>query len=385
MVKELSYNSKLLAFDGYIARRDYIVNLLLITMVVVTLLFPYSIWLMTQMGNFIDFFTVGGIMKKAPLLLQCWVFLCTAVSCYFCISNIIRRLNDINGKVNTVINSICSILIIIAAFSMYFPMQYVCILGLINFILTMVLYFKRGKLSGQMPYDVTKQFNWGAFLGTWIWGLFNNSYIPLLYLVLSFLPCGFYFQLYCGFKGNEWAYKNKEWNDVDKFNKSQEKQATIWAVITGAFITLFMIFYIGFIFLLVGLTMTADKGTTTKIENFVNEVSQSYFESYEIEENENKFYVMPNDWNYYNYSQRIDVFGIAANMAATEREKIAKQENPNNMEYFSKYKEMPRTKIYSSTNLQLLAEYEEPHFEEDAGFLQVMKEGMKAYKFNNAE
>lgn len=78
-----------------------------------------------------------------------------------------------------------------------------------------------------MPYDYKKEFNWGAYFGTWIWGLFNNSYIPLLHLLLFLTPLGWYFRLLCGLKGNECAYKNKRYDDVKLFNKSQEKQAFI--------------------------------------------------------------------------------------------------------------------------------------------------------------
>ena len=35
---------------------------------------------------------------------------------------------------------------------------------------------------------VAKKFNWGAFAFSWIWGLCNKTYIPLLILIISFIP-----------------------------------------------------------------------------------------------------------------------------------------------------------------------------------------------------
>ena len=36
----------------------------------------------------------------------------------------------------------------------------------------------------EFPQEL-KRFNWGAFFGTWIWGLVNKSYITLLQLILG--------------------------------------------------------------------------------------------------------------------------------------------------------------------------------------------------------
>ena len=68
-----------------------------------------------------------------------------------------------------------------------------------------------------MPYDYKKEFNWGAFFGTWIWGLFNKSYKTLWMLLLWCTPWGLLFAIYCGIKGNEWAGKNRDWDNLEKF------------------------------------------------------------------------------------------------------------------------------------------------------------------------
>ncbi|KYH35528.1 hypothetical protein CLTEP_04670 [Clostridium tepidiprofundi DSM 19306] len=75
-----------------------------------------------------------------------------------------------------------------------------------------------GKFA-EVPANVNK-WNWGAFWLTWIWGIFNKSYIALL----SLLPIlNFIMPFYLGFKGNELAWRNNEWYDVEELHKTQKK------------------------------------------------------------------------------------------------------------------------------------------------------------------
>jgi hypothetical protein len=69
--------------------------------------------------------------------------------------------------------------------------------------------------------------NWGAFLLNWIWGLGNKTYIALLCL-LPFINTIMIFVLL--FKGNEWAWRNKQWESVEQFKQVQKKWA-IWGVV----------------------------------------------------------------------------------------------------------------------------------------------------------
>ena len=79
------------------------------------------------------------------------------------------------------------------------------------------------------PKDINR-FNWGAFLMPCVWGPANNTLIPLLSLVIMFAPFGFVlnivFSIYCGIKGNEWAWTNKQWNSIKEFHSVQKK----WAI-----------------------------------------------------------------------------------------------------------------------------------------------------------
>ena len=73
-------------------------------------------------------------------------------------------------------------------------------------------------------------FNWGALLGSWIWGLGNNVWLGLLGLI----PCvGFFVRFYLGSKGNEMAWKSKRWDSVQSFRQVQTTWAVVGAVLIG--------------------------------------------------------------------------------------------------------------------------------------------------------
>ena len=93
-------------------------------------------------------------------------------------------------------------------------------------------------LTGYKGKDIPKElneFNWGAFLLTFIWGIPHKAWITLLAIPFIWiqLPLGLNWllftilQIYSGFKGNMWAYQNDWWMTYKDFRK---KQAT-WAVI----------------------------------------------------------------------------------------------------------------------------------------------------------
>ncbi len=74
-----------------------------------------------------------------------------------------------------------------------------------------------------------KGWSWGAFLLNWIWAVFNRTWIGLL----VFVPLiGFIMTFVLGFKGREWAWRNKRWDSVEHFNRVQKKWS-FWGVILG--------------------------------------------------------------------------------------------------------------------------------------------------------
>lgn len=95
-----------------------------------------------------------------------------------------------------------------------------------------------GNTSGQgqgaiVPPEV-QGLNWGAFLLNWIWGLGNRTYLALL----TFIPfVGWIMVFVLLFKGNEWAWQNKQWDSVEAFKATQRKWAIAGvAVIVGCIV-----------------------------------------------------------------------------------------------------------------------------------------------------
>lgn len=75
--------------------------------------------------------------------------------------------------------------------------------------------------------DGVKGWSWGAFLLNWIWAIGNKTWIGLL----AFLPyIGFIFSIILGFKGREWAWRNKRWESVEHFNRVQ-KRWSMWGLV----------------------------------------------------------------------------------------------------------------------------------------------------------
>lgn len=101
-----------------------------------------------------------------------------------------------------------------------------------------------------LPADL-RGWNWGAFFWGWLWGARYRSWLTLL----LFLPAGLFvlplflagldvtppawmitwlpyefiaiclFSVYCGIKGNDWAWRNNVWKSVEQFKQIQNQWA----------------------------------------------------------------------------------------------------------------------------------------------------------------
>lgn len=97
------------------------------------------------------------------------------------------------------------------------------------------------KPSAPPPYspdiipDGVKGWSWGAFLLNWIWAIGNRSWIGLLSLVPYI---GWIMVFWLGFKGREMAWKNKQWDSLEHFNRVQRKWSQWGIGITIAAIVL---------------------------------------------------------------------------------------------------------------------------------------------------
>jgi len=79
--------------------------------------------------------------------------------------------------------------------------------------------------DGGVP-DGVKGWSWGAFLLNWIWAIGNRSWIGLL-AVIPYV--GWIMAFWLGFKGREMAWKNKQWDSLEHFNRVQRRWSQ-WAI-----------------------------------------------------------------------------------------------------------------------------------------------------------
>ena len=82
-----------------------------------------------------------------------------------------------------------------------------------------------------VPLEI-KGWSWGGFLLTWIWGIFNGTFITLL----MFIPLvNIVMWFIIGAKGREWAWRNKRWESVEHFKKVQRQWGIAGLVFVVAF------------------------------------------------------------------------------------------------------------------------------------------------------
>lgn len=74
------------------------------------------------------------------------------------------------------------------------------------------------KTSQRVPAAV-KGWNWGAFMFSFVWGIGNRTYLPLLTLIPVF---NIFWVFVVGFKGNGWAWQKGNYHDVATFQAVQK-------------------------------------------------------------------------------------------------------------------------------------------------------------------
>ena len=362
MENGLDFNSKLFSASGYIGRRDFIVN---------------NLYILLILSFFWCFSPLVIIMPKSTIsiILAVFFLLGCIIGSISIIPNVIKRLNDINGKVDIKINIIYILGIFLALFAIFANENFI----FLHFALIIFLWIKRGKITSNLPKDIKYNFNWGAFLGTWIWGLLNKCYTPLWMLLLWVTPLGFPFSLICGFKGNEWALKNQNWESESKFRKTQDKQSTFFIVLNFIVVPMLMyILMVVYVFLAITNKESSTETAISKLENTMVELGSTLFDKYEITETENKFYVSPSSWNFISYDEKRKILKHAATIASIEKSK-------KNSSYgrSSARKELSKTKIYNIKNNEILAEYVEPDYYDDENLIKIMAKDLKRYKIRN--
>lgn len=373
MEDELNLNTKLFALNGVIGRRDYIINNLIITMISQLFTSPLFFGSIQSLDfNSSSFMQFNDYQKI--------IFIVTTLICMpLSFSNIIRRLSDIwNKKIDSQIYIISSIYILFLISLMFFAMKNTGLFYLILFAFELFLMIKKGAITGKYPIDIVKRFNWGAFWGTWIWGLFNRTFITLWEIPLLLTPVGWFsFPLICGLKGNEWAYKNKQYSDVEIFHKSQKKQALIFSIviIIGSFLVTILFTAVSIGVLSSYLSKKENKVKfEQKLDNYLEKSAHQYFTKIEVTKNENKVYMDPVVWKNLDIKDKMDLYKFAYSYTMSERKKTEHIVNPKI--------EMERTTIYSGYNGEILAKFKPEPEDKHSGFIKTMKKSITDYHFN---
>lgn len=373
MEDELKLNTKLFALNGVIGRRDYIINSFIITMISQLLTSPLFFGRMQSLDFNAGFFIQLNDFQKIILIVS--MFICTPLS----FSNVTRRLSDIwNKKADLQIYSIFVIFFLLTLPIMFVSFKSTWIFYLISFVFSLFLMIKKGAITGKCPVDLVKKFNWGAFFGTWIWGLFNRTFITLWEIPLSLTPVGwFFFPLICGLKGNEWAYQNKQCSDIEAFHKSQKRQALIFSIviIIGSFLATILFTAISVGVLSSYLSKKENKVKFEhKLNNFIETSAHKYFTKIEITKIENKVYMNPVIWKNLDLKEKMNVYKLAYTYTMSKRKNAENRIDPK--------LELERTTIYSEYNGEVLAKFKPEPKVRDGGFINEMKKSISDYHFN---
>lgn len=110
--------------------------------------------------------------------------------------------------------------------------------------------------------DEIKKWNWGAFWFSCIWGLFNRTYISLLALIpiLNIIVA-----FYLGAKGNELAWRNRNWSSIEEFKNEQKT----WSI-GGWVVASLLILYVGYNFVEVNNANRVTSNITNQVLNIIS-------------------------------------------------------------------------------------------------------------------
>jgi len=100
-------------------------------------------------------------------------------------------------------------------------------------------------MKKELPNEL-KKWNWGAFSLNIMWGIGNKTYLPLLCLVPVFNLVWIFI---CGIKGNEWAWKDGDYTDVETFKKVQSTWNRAGLVMFIIWIAIIILYFFLFVLL----------------------------------------------------------------------------------------------------------------------------------------
>ncbi len=369
-------NRKFLGLKGVIGRRDFIVNYFIIELIDVLLWsIPLGIAVFFKPGflsRLLDSALSAPASQPFIIVLGMAILGLFIVPLYF--SSIVRRVRDILGEEDDNRVYLLSSVLAVICYISYTPVGYLFMGKWLVIFVFLCMMCWEGKITSKKPKSDIIKFNWGAFWGTWMWGLINKVPVTLFAIPLVFTLGILPFMIICGLKGNEWAYEKDKEREVETFHKTQSTQATIFSV-AAPFIIIGCTFFT-FLTVTAGVAgyVKASPEFSKKFDTFVrtNEeaIVKSTFPKIELTKDEYKFFVSPVTWNEESRFTRASAFKTAVNYVILQQEEDtqtdklqepsdkSKSEDKFNKDKILKYIQVSnKTKIYSSFNNEILAEY----------------------------
>jgi hypothetical protein len=379
-------NNKLFSTTGIIGRRDFIVNYLIINCIISLLLTPLFYFFVFNPEYIVNFY-----QNSIP---QWFFILCvikSAISSILLFPSIVRRIRDIfaidsNEKLNLIATTVIVIFIISST-----PVMNKSIGNFLSTFVLFLLFLWQGKITSQKPKNEVVKFNWGAFFGTWIWGIINKKPITFLIIPLFFTIAWFPFMLICGLKGNEWAFEKNQKNidNIENFHKNQEKQSLLLLI----FVPIISIIIIGFLsyFGSVATIKYAKNNPEfrTKIKTFLLKQQASsvdaFYSKIEIKDGVATFYLPPESWESSTRQMKESIYKNAISYALQKQGKkgLLLTDFVENIDLVN------NVKILSSFNNEPLAQFylDSKTIEQKTQGLElkeVQKFWNSGYKFNNS-
>lgn len=382
-------NKKFFSLKGILNRRDFFVNLLIIELIESVLITPV-IYLMFFKPEIMQAFSGS----PRPIWISLMMVALGLVNSVLLFPSVVRRIRDILGEDDDNKISVISAVLTVIMFIVYTPIGTTFWGSWLTLFVMVSLLFWQGRISGEKTKSEIVKFNWGAFWGTWIWGLLNKSFITLLMLPLLFTAGWFPFMLICGFRGNEWAYeKNSDkYENVEKFHKTQFKQSAILFLVVPIVFAVMMIGTSAIMSRSIALYSKShpdfNKKIETKFNNYQINSIEAAFDKIELNKDEYKFYLDPEDWQSVGTTIKISILKNAMGYVLIKNNKSS----INMEDYVNSVDLLNKIKIYSTFNNEELGAFslnpEEvkrayEKAEQEKSYTEFKKLWNSGYKFND--
>ena len=382
-------NKKFFSLRGVLNRRNFFVNLLIIELIESLLVTPV-VYLMFFKPEIMQAFSAA----PRPIWVSLMMVVLGLVNSVLLFPSVVRRIRDILGDEDDNKISVISAVLTVIMFIVYTPLGTSFFGSWLTLFVMVSLLFWQGKISGERQKSEIIKFNWGAFWGTWIWGLLNKSFVTLWILPLLFTAGWFPFMLLCGFRGNEWAYeKNSDkYENVEKFHKTQFKQSAILFFVMPIVVVATSIGISAIMSRSIALCSKShpdfNKKIETKFNNYQINSIEAAFDKIELNKDEYKFYLDPEDWQSVGTTIKISIFKNAMGYVLIKNNKSS----INVEDYVESIDLLNKIKLYSTFNNEELGAFSLKPEEVKTAYQRSVKEKSytefkklwnSGYKFND--